>query len=382
MAVMAFHLGFGWAPGGLLGVAVFFTLSGYLITDLLMGHWNRDGDLHLKQFWIRRARRLLPAVGVLLLAVLLWVSIDHRSELSALWGNMWAAGGYYSNWWLIFHHVSYFARFGPPSPLGHLWSLSVEEQFYLIWPWVLLVGLRFVKDRRTLCYLALAGAAASAIEMAVLWQPGVDPTRVYDGTDTRAFGLLIGAALAFVWPSRPSKEQVKRISPILIEVVGAVGLVVIVVMVMTVGEYSAFLYRGGLVVLSVATAAVVAAVVYPRTRIGLILGIRPMRWTGVRSYGIYLWHYPIIILTTPLLAKVSIARSTLQVAATFAIAALSWRFVEDPIRSGTLGDPPPPRPPTGRYIEEPHPGSRVQHGRGRGRGARHPDARQPVASPY
>jgi peptidoglycan/LPS O-acetylase OafA/YrhL len=334
IAVMGYHLGFGWAPGGLLGVSVFFTLSGYLITDLLMGQFERDGVLHMAQFWIRRARRLLPALVVVLIAVTLWVSLDHRSDLNALWGNVGAAAGYYSNWWLIFQHVSYFARFGPPSPLGHLWSLSVEEQFYLIWPWLLLVGLRFVRARRMLCYLALAGAALSAIEMAVLWHPGVDPTRVYDGTDTRAFGLLIGAALAFVWPSRPPRELVARINPRLVEAVGAAGLAVIVIMVATVGEYSPFLYRGGFVLLSVATAAVVGAVVYPHSIVGRILGVRPLRWTGVRSYGIYLWHYPIIVLTTPLLATVSLARSSLQIAATFAVAALSWRFVEDPIRSG------------------------------------------------
>ena len=210
----------------------------------------------------------------------------------------------------------------------------MEEQFYLIWPWLLLVGLKYVKTRRMLCYLALAGAAASAIEMAVLWQPGVDPTRVYDGTDTRAFGLLIGAALAFVLPSRPPRELVRRIKPIYVELLGFTGLAVIITMVATVGQYSPFLYRGGMVILSVATAAVVATVVYPGTMIGRVLGMRPLRWTGVRSYGIYLWHYPIIVLTTPLLARSSLTRSALQIAATFPVAALSWRFVEDPIRSG------------------------------------------------
>jgi peptidoglycan/LPS O-acetylase OafA/YrhL len=353
MAVIAFHLGFSWAPGGLLGVAVFFTLSGYLITDLLMGQFDRDGRLHMQQFWIRRARRLLPAVGVLLLAVLLWVSVDRHSQLGPLWGNTWAAAGYYSNWWLIFHHVSYFARFGPPSPLGHLWSLAVEEQFYLIWPWLLLVATRYIRTRRVLSYLALVAAALSAIEMAVLWHPGVDPTRVYDGTDTRAFGLLIGAALAFVWPSRPSKQLVARIPRLAMELVGLAGLAVIIVMVATVGQYSPFLYRGGLVILSVATAAVVAALVYPRALFGRVIGMRPMQWVGVRSYGIYLWHYPIIVLTTPLLARPNLTRSFFQIAATFAVAAMSWRLVEDPIRSGTWRRPRLPARQPGRLKTSP-----------------------------
>jgi peptidoglycan/LPS O-acetylase OafA/YrhL len=335
LAVLAFHLGLTWAPGGLLGVGIFFTLSGYLITDLLMGRWEHDGQFRLGQFWLGRARRLLPALLLLLAGVTIWVSLGHRSQLRGLWGNIGAAAGYFSNWWLIFHHVSYFARFGPPSPLGHLWSLAIEEQFYLVWPWLLFLGVRFVHSRRALAGIALVGAGLSALEMALLWHPGVDPTRVYDGTDTRAFALLIGAALAFVWPSRPRRDQLIRWNPRLLDGLGLAGLIAVAVMIGSVGEYSAFLYRGGLVLLSVATAAIVAAVVHPGGILGRVLGMRPLRWLGVRSYGIYLWHYPIIVLTTPTLARgVSVFRSSLQVAAALAVAGLSWRYVENPIRSG------------------------------------------------
>jgi len=135
-AVIAFHLGLSWAPGGLLGVGVFFTLSGYLITDLLLGSWESSGGLKLREFWARRARRLLPALFVMLAVVTIWVAIASPSQLGPLRGDVGAASLYVSNWWLAFQHVSYFARFGPPSPLGHLWSLAVEEQFYLIWPWL------------------------------------------------------------------------------------------------------------------------------------------------------------------------------------------------------------------------------------------------------
>ena len=335
LAVVAFHLGLSWAPGGLLGVGIFFTLSGYLITDLLVGRWERDGQFRLGQFWVGRARRLLPALLLLLVGVTLWVSVWHRSQLGDLWGNIGAAAGYFSNWWLIFHHVSYFARFGPPSPLGHLWSLAIEEQFYLVWPWLLFLGVRFVHSRRALAGIALVSAGLSALEMALLWHPGVNPTRVYDGTDTRAFALLIGAALAFVWPSRLRREQLIRWNPRLLDGLGLAGLIGVVVMIGTVGEYSAFLYRGGLVLLSVATAAIVAAVVHPGGLLGRVLGMRPLRWLGVRSYGIYLWHYPIIVLTTPTLARgVSVFRSSLQVAAALVVAGLSWRYIENPIRTG------------------------------------------------
>jgi len=145
IGVVVFHLGFGFLPGGLLGVSVFFTLSGYLITDLLMSEWRASGQLQLGDFWIRRARRLLPALFVMLAVVSIWVSVGDPSQLGALRGDVFSSAVYANNWWLIFHHVSYFDRFGPPSPLGNLWSLAVEEQFYLLWPWLLLGGLLWAR---------------------------------------------------------------------------------------------------------------------------------------------------------------------------------------------------------------------------------------------
>jgi peptidoglycan/LPS O-acetylase OafA/YrhL len=234
-AVVAYHLGYGWAQGGLLGVGVFFTLSGYLITDILVGQWAARGRIKLGDFWMRRARRLLPALFVMLAVVTIWVNVFARSFLPGFRGNVIASVFYVSNWWYIGQHASYYARFAPPTPLDHLWSLAVEEQFYLVWPWVvlLLVWLagRARRRRRGLVdglgglatpvagpgggapyltkwsRLALAGvtlvlAAGSALLMIHLYQPGYDPTRVYEGTDTRACGLLIGAALAMIWPTR------------------------------------------------------------------------------------------------------------------------------------------------------------------------------------
>jgi peptidoglycan/LPS O-acetylase OafA/YrhL len=343
LAVIAYHLNLGWAQGGLLGVGIFFTLSGYLITDLLMAQHAASGRLQLLSFWQRRARRLLPALFVMLAVVAGWVALMQRGQLPALRGAMAAAAGYVSNWWLIAQNSSYFARFGPPSPLGHLWSLAVEEQFYLIWPWLILLGLRLTrgqpdKSRRNwLVGITLVLAAASTALMALLYHPGYDPTRVYDGTDTRAFALLIGAALAFARPSRQMPADPGRRSRLLLDGAGAAGLLVIGVLIWRTSQYSPFLYRGGMVLLSVATAAVVLAVASPAGRIGRLLGCRALRWIGVRSYGIYLWHYPIIVLTTPASGAESLARGSLQVGASIAIAALSWRFVEEPIRHGAIG---------------------------------------------
>ena len=339
-AVVAYHMDLGWAQDGLLGVGVFFTLSGYLITDLLLGQYERTGGLQLADFWLRRARRLLPALFVMLTVVVAWVTLLDRSLLSEVRGAVGASAVYVTNWWLIAQHSSYFAQFAPPSPLGHLWSLAVEEQFYLIWPWLLWIGLRW-KGKGAGSYKRLAAAslllaAASAVAMALLYRPGYDPTRVYDGTDTRAFALLIGAALAFVWPSRHLPVRVDRRARWALDGAGFAGLTVFAVLVWRTSEYSAFLYRGGLVLLSFATALMVAAAASPASRFGRILGCESLRWIGVRSYGIYLWHFPIIVLTTPAGGGDTPSRRVLQLAAIIGCAAVSWRYVEEPIRRGGL----------------------------------------------
>jgi peptidoglycan/LPS O-acetylase OafA/YrhL len=341
LAVIAYHLSLGWAPGGMLGVGVFFTLSGYLITDLLLGQHEMTGRLQLADFWLRRARRLLPALFVMLAMVAAWVTLLDRDQLPAIRGAVASSAAYVGNWWLIAQHSSYFAQFAPPMPLGHLWSLAVEEQFYLIWPWLLLLGLRWAHGRRhartRLAEATLLLAAVSAVAMALLYRPGYDPTRIYDGTDTRAFAVLIGAALAFVWPSRHLGRDVTETARWILDGIGMTGLAIIAVLIWRTGQYSPFLYRGGMVLLSVGTALTVGAAASPASRLGVLLGIRPLRWVGVRSYGIYLWHYPIIVLTTPANGRDSLARGAWQVAAAFGVAALSWRFIEEPVRHGAIG---------------------------------------------
>jgi len=344
LGVVLYHLKFGWAEGGLLGVGVFFTLSGYLITDILLNQVNHGG-IKLKSFWLARARRLLPALFLMLIVVMAWVTVigphqpgDFRmAELSAV--------GYFNNWWLIFHDVSYFARFAPPSPLNHLWSLSVEEQFYIVWPFLLMAALHFVPEAKSkpgprprLAAVALVAALCSGILMAVLYTPSLDPSRVYYGTDTRALELLIGAALAMVWPSRRLTAKVTPQARRTIDAAGLAGLVVIGLMFWRSSEFSSFLYRGGFALLAIGTALSVAAFAHPASRLGPIVGCRPMRWIGERSYGIYLWTLPIIVLTSPQgVHGPNLLRAILQVAAIMAVAELSWRYVENPIRHGALG---------------------------------------------
>jgi peptidoglycan/LPS O-acetylase OafA/YrhL len=334
--VIAYHLGVPGASGGNLGVGVFFTLSGYLITDLLLGHWQRHGDLGLAMFWLRRARRLLPALFVVLAVVSVWVALFDASQLADVRRQVISGAFYFANWSTIAHNGSYFARFAAPLPLDHLWSLSIEEQFYLVWPWLLWGGIWLFRSRKALAVVTLIAAVFSAWWMGHLYHPGYDPTRVYEGTDTRAFGLLIGAALAMVWSGRKRGRVVAPGVADLLDLGGVVGLLAIVLLVWRTGVYSSFLYPDGFVLLSIATAAVIAAVVNPTSRLGPILGCRPLRWIGVRSYGIYLWQWPIIVLASHSTAF-NLPRAVLEVAATVILAALSWRYVEDPIRHGALG---------------------------------------------
>ncbi len=221
----------------------------------------------------------------------------------------------------------------------------MEEQFYLLWPLLLIGGLLLLRrlHARTAWLMLPAGlaAAASAVAMLLLYQPGMDPTRVYEGTDTRAFGLLIGAMLALAWPSGGKRgvhsAPPRKLPRIALDVAGFAGLAGIGLMIWKVGEYSPFAYHGGLVLLSVATVAVVAATAYPGSIVGAALGWRPLRWIGARSYGIYLWHFPVIVMTTPANTKPSLPLAGLQIAASILLAALSWQLIEEPIRHGAIG---------------------------------------------
>ncbi|MGV3464386.1 MAG: acyltransferase family protein, partial [Heyndrickxia sp.] len=337
-SVIFYHLGFGWASGGFLGVCVFFVLSGYLITDLLISEKEGTGKIDLKSFWYRRARRLLPAMFTLLIVLLCWVVLFDRHFLSSLRGDMIAASLYFSNWWYIFHHVSYFESFNSPSLLTHFWSLAVEEQFYLLWPLLIVIGLKFLSKRMVL-FLTLFAASLSGITMAFLYQPGMDPSRVYYGTDTRAFSLLIGAALALCWPTNKLAVKVPFKSRVFLNLVGGFGLLILLWMLVHTNQYENFLYLGGMVLLSVVTAILLAALVHPASSISRIFDLKPLRFLGVRSYGIYLWHYPIIMLTTPAVHTegISIFRVLFQIALIILLSSLSYTFIENPIRKNGFG---------------------------------------------
>lgn len=338
LGVILYHINFNWIPGGFLGVTVFFVLSGYLITDILAMEWKRNKRIDLKKFWLSRARRLLPGMLVMLVITLAWITIFHSSLLGKMRGDSLAALFYVSNWWYIYHNLSYFDNFNQLSPLNHFWSLAVEEQFYVVWPFIISLGLYYIKKQSRMILLICLGAFASALAMANLYEPGVDPSRIYYGTDTRAFSLLIGAVLALVWPSNRLANKIIPKARFILDVVGGIALIIILVMFWKTNQYDPFLYKGGMVLLSIATALLVANLAHPASRIAQFLRFRPLRWVGVRSYGIYLWHYPILTLTTPKVnaGDFSIIRAILQFLLIILIAQISWKFIEKPIRQGAL----------------------------------------------
>jgi peptidoglycan/LPS O-acetylase OafA/YrhL len=331
LAVMAFHEGLRGAPGGFLGVDVFFVLSGYLITDLLVTQRGRLGRLDLRIFWTRRARRLLPALAVVLIVVTAAVAVLEPDQLARLRPALLAAVTYSSNWFQAVHHVSYFASFGPPPPLQHLWSLAIEEQFYLAWPLILGLLLTQVSDRLVRVAFAWLGAVISALLMAILYAHGGDPSRVYYGTDTHLTALLVGAALALTWPlakvATAPREFTRRL-----DFLGMAGLAVLAWAIGHLSGADPVVYPAGLALAALAAGALVLAATAGGA-VGALLSMRPLRWLGIRSYGIYLWHWPVIALIAAASGPGPAAAWLWVVEACLAIvlAAASWKWIEAPI---------------------------------------------------
>jgi peptidoglycan/LPS O-acetylase OafA/YrhL len=334
--VLLFHG--GHLLGGYLGVDFFFTLSGFLITSLLLAESSRTGSIGLGGFWARRARRLLPALAVLMVGVALYsIGLAKPEELAQIRGDALATLGYAANWRAVYAHVDYWALFRAPSPLNHTWSLAIEEQFYVIWP-LLFVGLLAWWKRaapKAVLVTSLVLAGVSSILMVALYDPA-NTNRSYFGTDTRAAAILFGAALA-AWLAihGPTKNRRARIA---LESVGVAGAVVLALAWTRLDGQSSTLYRGGFLVCGLAATAVIAAAVDPEPGIlARVLSLRPLCLLGLISYGVYLYHWPIdIVLDQKRLGVGGWPLFAVQTAATLAVAVASYRIVEQPIRRGAV----------------------------------------------
>ena len=335
-AVLLYHSGVAWVPGGFLGVDLFFVLSGFLITSLLLAEFGVAERIDLGAFWLRRARRLLPAAFLVIAVSLVAAAVLVPDDAARTRDDALASLVYLNNWGQILADHSYFATFQRPSLLQHLWSLSVEEQFYLLWPLALGACLTRL-GRRWTVRLTLAVAVLSTLAMAFLYTPGEDASRAYFGTDTHASGLLVGALLAFAWPLGRFRATPRPGAAVLIDLGALVGLVAVVGAMVEWHDYDSVVYRGGLLAFAIAAAGLLAGVSHPASRVGAALGVLPLRWIGQRSYGIYLWHWPVMVLTRPGI-DVAVSRwllVPLQIAVSVALAAASYRWVEQPVRTGS-----------------------------------------------
>ena len=344
-AVVAYHLQVPYFDGGLLGVSVFFTLSGYLITSLLIQGFDRHGRIDLKNFWIRRARRLLPALLLMLPVVAVTTAIARPDKLATTGRQVLYALLYVANWTTIARGDDYFQRFAGPGPLDHLWSLAIEEQFYIVWPLLvfalLWIGMRLRRGRSPLMLVTLVLAALSTWTIVRLYDPSaMNHTRAYEGTDARAASLLVGALAAMAIPFDRVTE-VSRRARVALDVIGALGLAGVIACIVRTDEFSPFLYRGGEITLATCTAALSIAAAHPGTLISRALGALPLRWVGARSYGVYLWHLPVVaFMPATVLIDRPVVRGLVQLGLILLLAAASYRLIEDPIRRRV----PTPRP--------------------------------------
>jgi peptidoglycan/LPS O-acetylase OafA/YrhL/lysophospholipase L1-like esterase len=335
LAVMGFHGGVPWLRGGFLGVDTFFVLSGFLITTLLLDEWRRSQAVALGAFWARRARRLLPALVVLVVVVggvaALFMPPGTYPDLRL---DAFSALLYVANWHYVVAGSSYFGQTGPVSPLTHTWSLGIEEQFYLVWPLIVLAVLRLTRKRSVLLAVCIGGAVASALEMALLFRAGTAISRLYYGTDTHAQSLLVGAALAVgLATRRPRTGADHRLA-----VLGGVGAVGTALLWWRLSGTAPLLYQGGFLVAGVCTAAVVTcAVRAPHSLVARVLSLRPMRFLGRISYGLYLWHYPLFLwIDGARTGLTGYALLGVRCAVTLCVATASYVLIERPMRTGGI----------------------------------------------
>lgn len=340
--VLAYHLKLALFKSGFLGVTVFFVLSGYLITGILISEVEEEGTIDLKNFWLRRIRRLVPAVMSMAVVIIFVSAVVNRIIFTKGCKDFLASVLGFNNWWQIFNKVSYFEAAGVPSPFTHCWSLAIETQFYLIYPLILLGIYKLAKSRgegRAKRGLLFAGvtlllALISVILMIVLFDPQQDASRVYYGTDTRAFSLLFGALLAILWDYRMVP---RRLSASVNMVLGSVSFAVLLVMTIAINGSSNFWYRGGQFVGTILTVLVIYTVLGRKTWLSRFLSNPVLKWIGDRSYSIYLWHYPIILLISKGI-KASWWITLIEIVLSVVLAELSYRFIETPIRHGIIGE--------------------------------------------
>jgi peptidoglycan/LPS O-acetylase OafA/YrhL len=342
IAVILYHLGFKWIPGGFLGVDLFFVISGYVITRLLLDSIQRSGGLDLRAFYVARIRRLLPPLVFMIITTTIvvgfWAPDTMRRFLGdapfALFGGM--------NWWLVFRETDYFEAIGRPPLLQHTWSLGVEAQFYLVWPLILLLVLRYFGKNKipgaALLIAAFSGIALLVVSLQIDAASTTKVSHVYFGTDTHSIGLFLGAALAVRWIPQNLQETVTRKAQDFIDGIGIIGFLGIIAAFLFIDENDPTLYKLAFPLAGIFGCAIITSIVHPASRFAPILSSKPFVWIGERSYAIYLWHWVVFQVTRPDfdLEGSQWALYALRVLIVFALADISLRLVELPVRTGLI----------------------------------------------
>ena len=340
LAVIIYHVDVNYLPGGFLGVDLFFVLSGYLISSLIIKEYKKTGSLNLYNFYIRRARRLLPAVYFMITVVLVVIVMFNgvllkKSHLDAIFGYI-----YSSNWWYIFHKLDYFDSFGSQSPFKHLWSLAIEEQFYMIFPLLFLLINRKKKDKdgfyklnRNFLYVILGVILVSLIAHIILFDIN-NISRIYFGTDTRAFSLLVGVVGAILYPMDKLNTKITPQENLVYSVVSLISIAALITIMIYTSEYNTWLYRGGFLLVAILGIIIIISSGKQHTIMAKLLSFKPVVFIGKISYSLYLWHFPVLVLTTPVseIGKPNIFFVVLRVILTFILAIISYALVETPIR--------------------------------------------------
>ena len=340
IAVIIYHIDANYLPGGVLGVDLFFVLSGYLISSLIIKEYKSTGTVNLYNFYVRRARRLLPAVYFMITVVLIIITLFNgvllkKSYLDALFGYI-----YSSNWWYIFHKLDYFDSFGSQSPFKHLWSLAIEEQFYMFFPLIFLIFNRKSKSNnsnsklnKNFIYVVLSLILVSLIAHILLFDIN-NINRIYFGTDTRAFSLLVGVVGAILYPMDRLSERTTKKDNMIYSIVSLVSILVLIGIMINTSEYNTWLYRGGFLLVAIIGLIIIISSGRQYTFMSKLLSFKPFVFIGKISYSLYLWHFQILVVTTPVseIGNPNLFYVTLRIVLIFLVATGSYMFVETPIR--------------------------------------------------
>ena len=351
LAVIFYHLDIpGLFPAGFLGVDIFFTVSGFLITAQLIGQFQKNGTIAIGNFYLKRARRLFPAVLALLIFCVLLTDWVVRDAAWRTRSDLLPALFYFSNWWQIFSEQSYFEMSGRPALLQHLWSLAIEEQFYIVWPLVLLVVLRQFRERGVL-FIAAGLALLSSAWMIYLsarygYPQSQDPSRIYLGTDTHTMGLFLGASLAAAWnPWGKSAPPGTQFTRSMIDLLGLICFSALLWAMLFVTEYDRALYQGGFFWVCLFSIGLVFAAAQKDSALSGLMSIRPLAWLGKRSYGLYLWHWPVFALLRPEfeLSDSAWIQAGIRLTLTLILTEISYQLIENPVRTGEVARWPAPK---------------------------------------